>query len=55
MMLALLEAFPAGEPVVVLLDNLDAVMDGERGNPHRARRCTRRCARCCRARRTRSR
>ncbi len=30
MMLALLEAFPAGEPVVVLLDNLEAVMDAER-------------------------
>jgi tetratricopeptide (TPR) repeat protein len=30
MMLALLEAFPAGEPVVVLLDNLESVMDTER-------------------------
>ena len=30
MMLAVLEAFPAGEPVVVLLDNLDSVMDAER-------------------------
>ena len=30
MMLAVLEAFPAGEPVVVLLDNLEAVMDAER-------------------------
>ena len=30
MMLALLEAFPSGEPVVVLLDNLEAVMDSER-------------------------
>ena len=30
MMLALLEAFPAGEPVVVLLDNLESVMDNER-------------------------
>ena len=30
MMLALLEAFPAGEPVVVLLDNLESVMDAER-------------------------
>ena len=29
-MLALLEAFPAGEPVVVLLDNLESVMDTER-------------------------
>jgi tetratricopeptide (TPR) repeat protein len=29
MMLALLEAFPAGEPVVVLLDNLESVMDTE--------------------------
>ena len=29
-MLALLEAFPAGEPVVVLLDNLESVMDAER-------------------------
>jgi tetratricopeptide (TPR) repeat protein len=28
-MLALLEAFPAGEPVVVLLDNLESVMDPE--------------------------
>jgi len=30
MMLALLEAFPAGEPVVVLLDNLESVIDAER-------------------------
>jgi tetratricopeptide (TPR) repeat protein len=30
MMLTLLEAFPAGEPVVVLLDNLESVMDPER-------------------------
>jgi hypothetical protein len=30
MMLALLETFPAGEPVVVLLDNLESVMDPER-------------------------
>ena len=30
MMLALLEAFPAGDPVVVLLDNLESVMDAER-------------------------
>ena len=30
MMLALLKAFPAGEPVVVLLDNLESVMDPER-------------------------
>jgi tetratricopeptide (TPR) repeat protein len=30
MMLALLEAFPAGEPVVMLLDNLESVMDPER-------------------------
>jgi tetratricopeptide (TPR) repeat protein len=30
MMLDLLEAFPAGEPVVVLLDNLESVMDTER-------------------------
>ena len=30
MMLAVLEAFPAGEPVVVLLDNLESVMDAER-------------------------
>jgi len=30
MTLALLEAFPAGEPVVVLLDNLESVMDAER-------------------------
>jgi tetratricopeptide (TPR) repeat protein len=30
MMMALLEAFPAGEPVVVLLDNLESVMDAER-------------------------
>ena len=30
MMLALLEAFPAGEPVIVLLDGFDAVVDGER-------------------------
>jgi tetratricopeptide (TPR) repeat protein len=29
MMLALLEAFPAGEPVVVLLDNLESVMNTE--------------------------
>ena len=29
-MLALLEAFPAGAPVVVLLDNLESVMDTER-------------------------
>jgi tetratricopeptide (TPR) repeat protein len=29
MMLAVLEAFPAGEPVVVLLDNLESVMDTE--------------------------
>jgi len=29
MMLALLDAFPAGEPVVVLLDNLESVMDAE--------------------------
>ena len=29
-MLALLEEFPAGEPVVVLLDNLESVMDTER-------------------------
>jgi tetratricopeptide (TPR) repeat protein len=29
-MLALLEAFPAGDPVVVLLDNLESVMDPER-------------------------
>ena len=29
-MLAVLEEFPAGEPVVVLLDNLDSVMDAER-------------------------
>jgi tetratricopeptide (TPR) repeat protein len=29
MMLALLEAFPAGAPVVVLLDNLEAVMNAE--------------------------
>jgi tetratricopeptide (TPR) repeat protein len=29
MMLGLLEAFPAGEPVVVLLDNLESVMDIE--------------------------
>ena len=29
-MLAVLEAFPAGEPVVVLLDNLESVMDAER-------------------------
>ena len=29
MMLAMLEAFPAGEPVVVLLDNLESVMDTE--------------------------
>jgi tetratricopeptide (TPR) repeat protein len=30
MMLAMLEAFPAGDPVVVLLDNLESVMDAER-------------------------
>ena len=30
LMLALLDAFPAGEPVVVLLDNLESVMDAER-------------------------
>jgi AAA ATPase domain len=30
MMVALLEAFPAGDPVVVLLDNLEWVMDTER-------------------------
>jgi tetratricopeptide (TPR) repeat protein len=30
MMLALLEALPAGDPVVVLLDNLESVMDVER-------------------------
>jgi tetratricopeptide (TPR) repeat protein len=30
MMLAVLEAFPAGEPVVVLLDNLESVMDAAR-------------------------
>jgi tetratricopeptide (TPR) repeat protein len=30
MLLALLEAFPVGEPVVVLLDNLESVMDTER-------------------------
>jgi len=30
MMLVLLEAFPAGEPVVVLLDNLESVMDAQR-------------------------
>jgi tetratricopeptide (TPR) repeat protein len=30
MMLTLLEAFPVGEPVVVLLDNLESVMDAER-------------------------
>ena len=29
-MLAVLEAFPAGDPVLVLLDNLESVMDGER-------------------------
>lgn len=29
-MLALLEAFPSGKPVVVLLDNLESVMDGEK-------------------------
>jgi tetratricopeptide (TPR) repeat protein len=29
-MLALLEAFPAGDPVVVLLDNFESVMDPER-------------------------
>lgn len=29
-MLAVLEAFPAGDPVVVLLDNLESVMDAER-------------------------
>ena len=28
-MLAVLDAFPAGEPVVVLLDNLESVMDAE--------------------------
>ena len=32
MMLALLETFPAGEPVVVLLDNLESVMDTEHEN-----------------------
>ena len=30
MMLALLEAFPTGSPVVVLLDNLESAMDAER-------------------------
>jgi tetratricopeptide (TPR) repeat protein len=30
LILAVLEAFPAGEPVVVLLDNLESVMDAER-------------------------
>jgi tetratricopeptide (TPR) repeat protein len=30
LMAAVLEAFPAGEPVVVLLDNLESVMDPER-------------------------
>ena len=30
MMLALLEAFPVGDPVVVLLDNLESVMDREK-------------------------
>ena len=30
MMMALLEAFPVGQPVVVLLDNLESVMDTER-------------------------
>jgi tetratricopeptide (TPR) repeat protein len=30
LMLAVLEAFPPGEPVVVLLDNLESVMDPER-------------------------
>jgi tetratricopeptide (TPR) repeat protein len=30
MMLAVLEAFPVGEPVVVLLDNLESVMDAQR-------------------------
>jgi hypothetical protein len=30
MMLAVLESFPVGEPVVVLLDNLESVMDTER-------------------------
>jgi tetratricopeptide (TPR) repeat protein len=30
MMLALLEAFPAGKPVIVLLDGFDAVVDGQR-------------------------
>jgi tetratricopeptide (TPR) repeat protein len=30
LMLAVLEAFPAGEPVVVLLDSLESVMDAER-------------------------
>ena len=29
-MLAILEAFPAGDPVVVLLDNLESAMDAER-------------------------
>ncbi len=29
LMLAVLEAFPAGDPVVVLLDNLESVMDAE--------------------------
>ena len=32
MMLGLLEAFPAGEPVVVLLDNLESVIDTEAEN-----------------------
>ena len=36
MMLAVLEAFPAGEPVVVLLDNLESVMDAERETLDRA-------------------
>lgn len=39
MMLALLEAFPSGEPVVVLLDNLEAVMDTGR-ETSQSRRCT---------------
>ncbi len=30
MMVAVLEAFPVGDPVVVLLDNLESVMDAER-------------------------
>lgn len=46
MMLALLEAFPARAPVVVvLLDNLDWVMDTER-EPSPSRRCTMRWLRC---------